>query len=543
MGETKQSLLAELAGDMYTFDPRAWEPKGITPEEMKRRFRNPERFNLEVTTMELGQKKAREVSQLCFGRAFITAIPQQKELGCKELEFVAALMKVRSQRLQEMRDYEMKKMYWYIYRLISEERTRPDDPAQPGSGYPRTLEREIEQIQRCHEMVARIEKELGQHTLNTLEEYLPPKETAEFKPVGVFELDNGDHVTMVRSSDGFYSFDLGEAYPEPNITRRELAELIQPMLVSVLAGSTESGQAFTLALYFNSTRWYVTIEAHVPAYQKKPKTEFHAVEARPASTAVLEWELTFAKLFLKSYGRILNDCVRALHDFSCSIQAGEIVGLIGPNGAGKTTLFNVITGFTTADRGGATFRGRNLLGRSAYRIANMGIARTFQDLRLIRRLSVLDNVLLAFRDQPGERLRNVFFRWRTSARCEAENRKDALSLLEAAGLAEKAVEPAENLSYGQQKLLSLICCMAAGADLLLLDEPVAGIAPEMIEKILSIIRSLPAQGKTVILLEHNMDAVMQVCDRVIFMDAGAVVSEGTPEQVWNDPKVIEAYLD
>jgi len=318
MEGTKESLLAELAGDMYTFDPRAWGPKGITPEEIKRRFRNPERFNLEVSAQELGQQKAREVSQMCFGRNFTDSIPRLKELGCKELEFVAALMKVRAQRLREMRDYEMKELYWYIYRLISEERTRPDDPAQPGSGYRRTLEREIEQIRRCHEMVAIIEKELGEQTLKPLENYLPPRETAEFKPVGVFELDGSDHVTMVRSSDGFYSFDLGEAYPacgepgraEPNITRREFTELIQPTLVSALAGSTESGQAFTLALYFNSTRWYVTIEVHVPAYQKKPKTEFHAIEARPASNAVLEWELTFARLFLKSYGRILNDWVR-----------------------------------------------------------------------------------------------------------------------------------------------------------------------------------------------------------------------------------------
>jgi len=310
MGETKQSLLAELTGDMYTFDPRAWGPKGITPEEIKRRFRNPERFNLEVAALELGIQTAREVSHLCFGRNFTDVIPRLKELGCKEMEFVAALMKVRAQRRRDLRDYEMKEMYWYIYRLISEERTRPDDPAQPGGGYRRTLEREIEQIRRSHTMVETIEKELGETTLRPLEDYLPPREAAEFKPVGVFEFDGSDHVTMVRSADGFYSFDLGKDYPEPNITRREFAELIQPMLVSALAGSIESGQAFTLALFFNSTRWYVTIEIHVPAYQKRPKTEFHAAEARPASNGVLEWELTFAKLFLKSYGRILNNWVR-----------------------------------------------------------------------------------------------------------------------------------------------------------------------------------------------------------------------------------------
>lgn len=237
------------------------------------------------------------------------------------------------------------------------------------------------------------------------------------------------------------------------------------------------------------------------------------------------------------------DGVKALAGFSCSARQGEILGLIGPNGAGKTTLFNVLTGFIAPDRGKAAFRGVDLLSTPPHRIATVGIARTFQKLRLIRRLSVLENVLLTFRDQPGERLGNVFFRWKASTGREAENRKAAISLLEEAGLSEKLYDPAEDLSYGQQKLLSLVCCLAAGADLLLLDEPVAGIAPEMIEKILSIIRNLPAQGKSVILIEHNLDAVMQVCDRVIFMDAGAIVSEGTSEKVRNDPKVIEAYLD
>jgi len=237
------------------------------------------------------------------------------------------------------------------------------------------------------------------------------------------------------------------------------------------------------------------------------------------------------------------DGIRALADFSCSLRQGEILGLIGPNGAGKTTLLNVISGFLAPESGRALFRGKTLLGLPPHKIATTGIARTFQKLRLIRQVSVLDNVLLSFRNQPGERLSNVFFRWKNSKEQEAANRKEAMSLLEEAGLTEKANEPAEDLSYGQQKLLSLVCCLAAKGDLLLLDEPVAGIAPEMIEKILGIIRNLPNKGKSVILIEHNLDAMMQVCDRVIFMDAGAKLSEGTPEEVRDDPRVIEAYID
>lgn len=235
--------------------------------------------------------------------------------------------------------------------------------------------------------------------------------------------------------------------------------------------------------------------------------------------------------------------ITALGGFSCAVREGEILGLIGPNGAGKTTLFNVITGFVAPNVGTVVFRGINLVGLPPHRIVHTGIARTFQDLRLIRRMTVLDNVLLSFRGQPGEHLYNLFFRWKLSSGKEAENREVACSLLESADLLKGADNMAEALSYGEQKLLSLACCLALDADLLLLDEPVAGIAPAMAQNILSIIRGLPGQGKSVILIEHDLDVVTQVCDRVVFMDAGAKVSEGTPEEVRNDPKVIDAYIN
>ena len=224
------------------------------------------------------------------------------------------------------------------------------------------------------------------------------------------------------------------------------------------------------------------------------------------------------------------DGVRALAGFSCELCHSEILGLIGPNGAGKTTLFNVVTGFILPERGRISLKNTDTTGLPPHRLANLGIARTFQDLRLIRQLSVLDNVLLSFRNQPGESLGKLFFRSKDCRDHEARNRHEAIQFLEDAGIAGKARDPADDLSYGQQKLLSLVCCLAAGAEVLLLDEPVAGIAPEMIEKILGTIRDLPNKGKSVILIEHNLDAVMQVCDRVIFMDAGARVSEGTPRR-------------
>jgi ABC-type branched-subunit amino acid transport system ATPase component len=218
------------------------------------------------------------------------------------------------------------------------------------------------------------------------------------------------------------------------------------------------------------------------------------------------------------------DGVTALDDFSCTLGEAEILGVIGPNGAGKTTLFNVLTGFIPPDSGHVLLHGSSLSRLSPHKRARLGIARTFQNLRLIRRISVLENVLLFFKDQPGERLSNVFFRHGKCMAQEARNRDKALSLLQQVGLGQKAHDPAEALSYGQQKLLSIVCCLAADAQIILLDEPVAGIAPEMIDKILDVIQGLPQQGKSVMLIEHNLDAVMQVCSRVVFMDAGAKIS-------------------
>lgn len=236
------------------------------------------------------------------------------------------------------------------------------------------------------------------------------------------------------------------------------------------------------------------------------------------------------------------DGVLVLDKFSCNIERGRIVGLIGPNGAGKTTLFNVLTGFVSPDAGSARFDGIELIGQSPHRIASLGIVRSFQTLRLAHTMSVLDNALLSFRFQPGERLTNLVFRRRLCLTQERTNFEKAKEILDNFGLAQKIHVSAESLSYGQKKLLNLICCIIADPSLVLLDEPLAGIAPHIVEKVLSLIRIFPDQGRSALIIEHDIDAISRICHKLIVMDAGTCVSEGSPQAVRSDPKVIATYL-
>ncbi len=231
----------------------------------------------------------------------------------------------------------------------------------------------------------------------------------------------------------------------------------------------------------------------------------------------------------------------AVAGLSLKIPEGQTVGLIGPNGSGKTTLFNLVCGFLPTDAGTIRLREYEITGLAPYRIARMRVGRTFQDLRLLRKVPVLENVMLGFPHQPGEGAVRALAGWGAS-REERGNHQEAMGWLDLVGLSDKAGDLAEALSYGQQKLLTIVCCLAMGAELLMLDEPVAGIDPDMRERILGLLRQLKRRGKTVFLIEHDLDAVRTVCDSVIVLDEGRKIAEGTPDVVMRDPAVMEAYL-
>lgn len=234
--------------------------------------------------------------------------------------------------------------------------------------------------------------------------------------------------------------------------------------------------------------------------------------------------------------------VKAVDDVSFSLAEGHITSLIGPNGAGKTTLFGLITGFLKPDAGVISYRGRRIDGLPPYRIAGMGIGRLFQDVRVFDRLTVLDNVLLARKGQRGENpVISLLFRRRVQKE-EAKNLEVARSWLDFVGLGEMENALAEDLSYGQQKLLAIARLLANDADLLLLDEPTAGVNPGMVRSILDLIRRLTAEGKTVVVIEHNMSVIMEISNWVFFLDDGKLISFGLPEEILGDPAVREAYI-
>jgi neutral amino acid transport system ATP-binding protein len=235
--------------------------------------------------------------------------------------------------------------------------------------------------------------------------------------------------------------------------------------------------------------------------------------------------------------------IRAVDGATMQVGEGSITALIGPNGAGKTTLFNVITGFYRPDGGRATFRGERILGRPPYALARLGMVRTFQITKALAAMPVIDNMMLAAPDQPGERLVNLVVRPRSWREREREVHEEAMELLDVFNLTKLADAYAGTLSGGQRKLLELARALMARPRFLLLDEPMAGINPTLGRRLLDHMQRLRREeGVTFLFVEHDMEVVMNHADRVVVMAQGRVIAEGEPDEVRRDQAVIDAYL-
>ncbi|AWJ93043.1 branched-chain amino acid ABC transporter permease (plasmid) [Azospirillum baldaniorum] len=234
--------------------------------------------------------------------------------------------------------------------------------------------------------------------------------------------------------------------------------------------------------------------------------------------------------------------IQAVKDLTIDLKRGEIVGLIGPNGAGKTTAFNLLSGFLRPTGGTILYRGRDMTTLKPHEVVAAGLARSFQDLKLFTKLTVVENILVSLPAQPGDRPLDVYFRPGLVRRADRENVARALEIASFVGLLAKADETAANLSYAEEKLLVIARLLATGADVLLLDEPLSGLDTVTVERICGVIRDLARANKAVCIIEHNLEVIRGVCDEIVFIDEGRVLTKGPPDTLMRDRELAERYF-
>ncbi|MDK2921045.1 MAG: branched-chain amino acid transport system ATP-binding protein [Desulfonauticus sp.] len=233
----------------------------------------------------------------------------------------------------------------------------------------------------------------------------------------------------------------------------------------------------------------------------------------------------------------------ALTEFNMTIEEGALVGLIGPNGAGKTTVFNLVSGFYQPTRGEIIFNGKNIAGLKPHQVTALGIARTFQNIRLWHEMSVLDNIMIAQHYNLGYSLKDLFLRTRRYQENEKRIRDEAYKFLEIMNLKEYALEKPKNLPYGMQRKVEIARALSVKPKLLLLDEPAAGLNSADVKELIELISWIHKEFKlTIWMIEHQMTVVMSLCSWLKVIDFGATIAEGTPEEIQNNPEVIKAYL-